>query len=408
MLQKAPASPARVRYRPRATSWLRTIGPGAMIAAAYVDPGNVATNTEAGGRYGPALLWVVAAAALAGMLVQHLSAKLGLATGRGLAEHCRERYPRPVVRFLWVQAELVAMATDLAEIVGGAIALHLLIGLPPLAGACVTAAAGALVLGLRPEGRRHLAAVFAVMLLALLAAFLFQACRVGVTAADVGRGLLPGFAADGLGGVDPGALLLTTGIVGATVMPHVVYLHSALTARSGGSPRQHRRDVLIPLAVASVVNGAVLLVAASALHVPGTGAVATTIEGLFDVLGGATGTVFAGALLVSALASACVGVHAGDAIMVGFLQRRVPVIWRRTVTLVPALVVLAAGVDLTSALVVSQVVLAVGLPFALVPLIDLTRRREVMGPLVNRRATTAAAAVVAGLVCVLAVGAFGW
>jgi manganese transport protein len=337
------------------------------------------------------------------MLVQHLSAKLGLATGRGLAEHCRERYPRPVVRFLWAQAELVAAATDLAEIVGGAIALHLLTGLPPLAGACVTGAAGALLLGLRPEGRRHLAGAFALVLLALLAAFLFQAREVGVTAADVGQGLLPGLAADGRGGVDPGALLLTTGIVGATVMPHVVYLHSALTARGGGSPRRHRRDVLVSLGVASVVNGAVLLVAAAALHVPGAEPVATTIEGASHALGGATAEVFAGALLLSALASACVGVHAGDAIMVGFLQRRIPVVWRRALTLLPAVAVLAAGVDLTSALVVSQVVLALGLPFALLPLIDLTRRRELMGAQVNRRGTTVVATAVAALVCVLAV-----
>jgi manganese transport protein len=186
-------------------------------------------------------------------------------------------------------------------------------------------------------------------------------------------------------------------------MPHVVYLHSALTARGGGSPRRHRRDVLVSLGVASVVNGAVLLVAAAALHVPGAEPVATTIEGACHALGGATATVFAGALLLSALASACVGVHAGDAIMVGFLQRRIPVVWRRALTLLPAVAVLAAGVDLTSALVVSQVVLALGLPFALLPLIDLTRRRELMGAQVNRRGTTVVATAVAALVCVLAV-----
>ncbi|WP_433782813.1 Nramp family divalent metal transporter [Actinomycetospora sp. CA-101289] len=400
----APGGPPRPSTR-RGPRLLRLAGPGAIVAVAYVDPGNVATNVEAGARFGPALLWVVGLAALAGMLVQHLAAKLGAATGRSLPELCRERYPQPVVRLLWAQAEVVAMATDLAEIVGGAIALHLLLGVPLLAGALVTAAVGVLVLGLRPDGRRHLATAFAIMLLALVAAFAVQAAQVGVTAADVATGLVPGLAADGAGGVDPRAVLLATGIVGATVMPHVVYLHSALTRDAAVRPRRHRRDVVVSLSVAAVVNMAVLLVAAAALHVPGTEPLADTIEGAYAVLGrhGGAATLFAGALLVAALASACTGVHAGDAIMTGFLRRRIPIVLRRAVTVVPALVVLTFPVDPTRALVISQVVLAVGLPFALVPLLHLTADHTLMGRHVNRRSTTVAGGVVAATVSALAV-----
>jgi len=397
----APGGPPRVRAAPRL---LRLAGPGAIVAVAYVDPGNVATNVEAGARFGPALLWVIGLAALAGMLVQHLSAKLGAATGRSLPELCRERYPRPVVRLLWAQAEVVAMATDLAEIVGGAIALNLLFGLPLLAGALVTAAVGVLLLGLRREGRRHLATAFALMLLALVAAFAVQAAQVGVTATDVVAGLVPGLAADAAGGVDPEAVLLATGIVGATVMPHVVYLHSALTRDARVRPRRHRRDVVVSLSVAATVNMAVLLVAAAALHVPGTEPLADTIEGAFGVLAqyGSAATLFAGALLVAALASACTGVHAGDAIMSGFLRRRIPIVVRRAVTVVPALLVLTLPLDPTRALVISQVVLAVGLPFALVPLLHLTADRGLMGQHVNRRATTVVGGVLAATVSALA------
>ena len=391
--------------RGKRATLLRLAGPGAIVAIAYVDPGNVATNVEAGARFGPALLWVVGLAALAGMLVQHLSAKLGVTTGRSLSELCRERYPRPLVGFLWAQAEVVAIATDLAEIVGGAIALNLLLGVPLLLGGTATALVGMLILGLRPEGRRHLASAFALMLLALLAAFLYQAHAVGVAVVDIASGLRPTLAADGRGGVDPEAVLLATGIVGATVMPHVVYLHSALTRDPAVAPRRHRRDVVVSLTIAAVVNMSVLLVAAAALHVPGAEPVTTSIEGAFAALaryGSTTPTIFAGALLLAALASSCTGVHAGDAIMAGFLRRRIPVAVRRVVTTIPPLFVLAGDLDPTRALVLSQVVLAIGLPFALVPLLHFTANRDLMGAGVNRTVTTVAGVVVSLAVTVLA------
>ncbi|MCX5000527.1 Nramp family divalent metal transporter [Streptomyces longwoodensis] len=308
--------------------------------------------------------------------------------------------PGPVARGLWVQAELVAMATDLAEFVGGAVALHLLFGMPLLPAAFVVAGCSLLLLMLAPEGRRRFETVTAVLLLVILAGFAYQSCAAGSWTGAL-EGMRPR-----LQGTD--SLLLTTGIIGATVMPHVIYLRSSLSrvpadrplARKRQALRAHRTAIVVALGLAGLVNAAMLVLAASTLH--GSGRTAETLDGfhrgLGDVLG--PGAAFALALLASGLASAGVGTFAGQVIMRGFLHRQVPLTLRRILTMTPPLAVLALGTDPTRALVLSQVVLSFGIPFALVPLLLFTARRSVMGPLVNRPSTTVAAV----LVCAVVVG----
>jgi manganese transport protein len=391
----APTRGARLGRR------LALLGPAFVVSVAYVDPGNFATNVAAGAGHGARLLWVVVAANLMAMLVQYLAGKLGLATGSSLPEVCRQRYPRPVTWGLWLQAELVAMATDLAEFVGAAIALNLLFGVPLLPAGLITAGVTFAVLALRPQGRRRFEAVILGMLGIVLAGFLYQAVAAGPPE-HLAAGLLPG-----LGGGD--SLLLATGIVGATVMPHAVYLHSDLSRRPAvrtdprTAVRMHRVDVIVALGIAGAVNVAMLLVAASALH--GTGDPVGTLEeahaGLAAHLGAGAALAFALALLASGLAASSVGTYSGEIIMQGFLRRSVPLAVRRLVTMAPALLVLALGLDPTRALVLSQVLLAVGIPFALVPLVLLTRRPDLMGALANRRLTTVAGATVSVLIIAL-------
>ncbi|PWW63522.1 Nramp family divalent metal transporter [Actinokineospora spheciospongiae] len=380
---------------------LRTVaglmGPAFVVAVAYVDPGNFATNMAGGAGYGYLLLWVIVSASVAAVFIQYLSAKLGVATGRNLPELCRERYPRPVVGLLWVQAELVVMATDLAEFVGAAVALNLLFGVPLLPAALITAVVSFAILSLAPTGRRRFESVIVALLLVVLAGFLYQTLRLGPLT-EAGAGLLPGF-----DGVD--SVLLTTGMLGATVMPHAIYLHSALTQHHhrGGvgelrrSLRANAVDLGVALGIAGLVNVSMLLVAAGALH--GTGLPAESLEdmhaGLGVTLGGGAAVAFAVALLASGLAASSVGTYAGQVVMEGFLRRRVPLPVRRLATMLPALGVLASGVDPTRALVLSQVVLSFGIPFALLPLVLLGRRRSVMGALVNRPVTTVVGFVLA-------------
>ncbi len=399
-------APARgsTRWRTGVRGVTRLCGPGLVVAVAYVDPGNFATNTQAGAELGTRLVWVVVAASVAAMLVQYLSAKLGAVTGRTLPEHCRERYGLGTRWALWAQAEVVTMATDLAEVLGGAIALHLLFGLPLPLGGAVVAAAGVALLALRPDRRGPFDIAIAALLVGVVACFVGQAVLVGgigATARDAASGLAPSLAGDG-------ALLLATGIIGATVMPHAVYLHSHLARRDGlGVPvpqrlRRHRRDIALALGVAGLTNVAILVVAARAMQ--GRPPAEDPILGAFTALGDvapAAGTLFAVALLVAALAASGVGTLAGDVVMQGFWRRRIPLTLRRAVTLAPTLVVLAIGMDPTWALVLSQVVLCCGVPFALVPLVRLTADRKVMGEGVNRRWTTAAALVVTVVVSVL-------
>ncbi|WP_086666768.1 Nramp family divalent metal transporter [Lentzea kentuckyensis] len=384
---------------PATGSAVAAIGPAFVVAVAYVDPGNFATNTAGGAAYGYLLLWVIVSASALAMFVQHQSAKLGVATGRNLAELCREHYPRPVSRLLWVQAELVAMATDLAEFVGAAVALNLLFGVPLLHGAIIAAVVSAGLLALAPSSRRRFETVIGGMLAIVLAGFLYQALALGPLDGLAG-GLVPGFA-----GVD--SVLLATGMLGATVMPHVIYLHSALTqhlhspdvAAQRRLMRAAKADIGVALGLAALVNATMLVVAAGALHGTGVGESLEEVHaGLGVTLGAGAALAFALALLASGLAASSVGTYSGQVVMEGFLRRRIPLWLRRLLTMAPPLAVLAFGVDPTRALVLSQVVLSFGIPFALVPLVLLGRRRDVMGALVNSRATTAAGVVAALLV----------
>ncbi|MFD7657000.1 Nramp family divalent metal transporter [Actinosynnema sp. NPDC059797] len=393
------ASPLVLRLRSAAV----VMGPAFVVAVAYVDPGNFATNMAGGAAHGYLLLWVIVNASALAMFIQYQSAKLGIVTGRNLPELCREHYPRPVTRLLWVQAELVAMATDLAEFVGAAVALNLLFGVPLLPAALITAAVSAGILALAPLRRRRFESVIIGLLAIVLGGFLYQALRLGPPT-GAAAGLVPGFA-----GAD--SVLLATGMLGATVMPHVIYLHSALTQHHHTTePRARRRalrasraDIVVALGVAGAVNASMLVVAAGAFH--GSDAPRESLEdmhgGLGDLLGPGAALAFALALLASGLAASSVGTYSGQVVMEGFLRRRIPLWLRRLLTMAPALAVLALGVDPTRALVLSQVVLSFGIPFALVPLVLLTRRRDVMGEAANRRATTlvgvAGAAVISAL-----------
>jgi manganese transport protein len=391
------------RRAARVAPWF---GPAFVAAIAYADPGNFATNFTGGATFGYQLVWVIVAANLMAMLIQSLSAKLGLVTGRDLAELCREHLPRPMSRGLWVQAELVAMATDLAEIIGGALALYLLFGVPLPVGGLITCVVAFALLGLQQRGVRRFETVVAGLLGVILLGFLYNAWRAGADPAGVAGGLVPSFA-----GVD--SLLLATGILGATVMPHVIYLHSALTkTRSGAAApgdlrralRYQRADTLVALGLAGLVNLAMLVIAARLFF--GSGIAGTdTLEGIHAGLGLSldhyAALAFALALLASGFASSSVGTYAGQVVMQGFIGRSIPLSLRRALTMAPALVVLVLGVNPTAALVWSQVVLSFGVPFALIPLVWLTRRRDILGAHVNRPLTTGLAAVVAALIVAL-------
>jgi manganese transport protein len=401
-----PTQLERVRARGRVRGTLAILGPAFVACVAYVDPGNFATNIAGGAQYGYLLLWVLLAANLMAMLIQNLSAKIGIATGRNLPELCREHLPRPVSWGLWVQAELIAMATDLAEFIGAAIALNLLFGIPLFHAGLITAVVAFAILALQGRGYRRFELAITGLLGVILLGFLYDTLRIGFDTGAAARGFVPGFA-------DADSVLLATGILGATVMPHVIYLHSALTQnriapRDDGERRAllryQRLDVTIAMSIAGLVNMSMLLIAASLFH----GAGLTDLDRIedahrqFDALvGPGAALAFALALLASGFASSSVGTYAGQVVMQGFIDRRISIVLRRAVTMAPALVVLAIGLDPSRSLVISQVVLSFGIPFALVPLVLLTRRRDVMGPLVNRPVTTVAASVVAALIIAL-------
>ncbi len=377
------------------------LGPAFVAAIAYVDPGNFATNIAGGAKFGYLLLWVILAANLMAMLIQFLSAKVGIATGRSLPELAREHFPKPVSFGLWVQAEIIAMATDLAEFVGAAIALNLLFGLPLLPAGLVTAVVAFGLLALQTRGYRRFEIVIAGMLGVILLGFVVDALLVPHDAAGIASGFIPGFA-----GTD--SLLLATGILGATVMPHVIYLHSALTQRraaEGGDRARlmsfQRVDVIVAMGVAGLINMAMLVIAASLFQGTGIDSIEGAHAGFGDMLGPGAALAFALALLASGFAASSVGTYAGQVVMQGFINRTIPLLLRRLVTMAPALVVLGIGLDPSRSLVISQVVLSFGIPFALVPLVLLTRRRAIMGALVNRPLTTALASVVAALIIAL-------
>jgi manganese transport protein len=394
---------ATVARRARAGAAL--LGPAFVAAVAYVDPGNVATNVAAGAQYGYLLVWVVVAANLMACLVQYLSAKLGLVTGLSLPEVLRDRMPRVGRLAYWGQAELVAMATDLAEVLGGAIALNILFDLPLLLGGLITGVVSTVLLAVQDRrGQRCFERVITGLLAVIAIGF--------IAGLFVSPPSLPGT----LGGLQPGfkgtgSVVLAAGMLGATVMPHAVYLHSALSRDRHGPPDRGRQrtlltatryDVAAAMLLAGAVNLAMLLLAATSLQDTDTGgSLPGAHEAIGLALGGTIALLFAVALLASGLASTAVGCYAGAVVMDGLLRRRVPLLLRRVVTLIPALIVLAIGVDPTTAMIWSQVVLSFGIPFALIPLVILTASPSVLGPAVNHRVTTMAAVLVVAVVVLL-------
>jgi manganese transport protein len=383
------------------------LGPAFIAAVAYIDPGNFATNIAGGAKFGYLLLWVVLSANLIAMLVQTQSAKLGIATGRNLAELCRERFSRRTSIGLWLQAEVVAMACDIAEVVGAALGLHLLFGIPLFPAGLIAGAGAFTLLALQRRGFRRLEAGITVLVGIVVAAFAFELIDAKPQAGEIGRHLVvPGFS-----GTE--SLLLATGIIGATVMPHVIYLHSALTQRRivGRNEREKKKilrfekvDVVIALSLAGLVNLAMMIVAAALFHTSGLTGV-DSIDGAYEgfkaLVSDRSATIFGVALLASGFASSSVGTMAGQVVMQGFIRRRIPLFVRRALTLAPALVVLALGIDPTDALVGSQVVLSFGIPFALVPLLMIAADRRVMGELANPKWLTALAGVLSALIIAL-------
>ena len=386
------------------------LGPAFIAAVAYVDPGNFATNVAAGSQFGYMLLWVVLASNLMAMVIQTMSAKLGIATGMNLPEVCRSRYSKRVSRGLWIQAELIAMATDLAEFIGAALGFYLLFGIPLFWAGVLTGVFSFGILALQARGARALEIAIAVFVGVILVGFAVQFFFTHAAPGAIAKGLLtPQF--DGTESV-----LLATGILGATVMPHVIYLHSALTQRRvvGRTEEERtkifrfeRTDVIIAMTIAGVINMSMLIMAAAVFNARGLTGVAD-IDQVFELLGTLVGSnaqiAFGVALLASGLSSSSVGTLAGQVVMQGFIDRQIPLFLRRGLTMAPALLVLAIGVNPTRALILSQVVLSFGIPFALIPLLNFCRDRELMGGLVNRRSTTAVATVV--VVMIIALNAF--
>jgi len=391
------------RGRVRSTLWM--LGPAFVASIAYVDPGNFATNIAGGAKFGYLLLWVVLLANLMAMLIQYLSAKLGVVTDHTLPEVCRARFPRAVTWGLWLQAEVMAMSTDVAEFLGAAIGLNLLFGVPLLPAGAMTGLIAFAILELQTRGFRRFELAITALLGIIFAGFLYETLRIGPSVHASLAGLVPS-----LSGTSE--LYLAVGIIGATVMPHVIYLHSALTKNRvvlrndrerSRVLRFERLDVIIALGLAGLVNMAMLAVAAKLFH-PGLSGLSTIQQAYHqfgDKVGGGAALAFAVALLSSGASSSSVGTYAGQVVMAGFINVRIPLLLRRAVTMIPALIVLAVGMNPTDALVLSQVILSFGIPFALIPLVVLTSRRAVMGVHVNRPLTSGLAFAVAGLITAL-------
>ncbi len=393
------------RGRLRAT--LTMLGPAFVAAIAYVDPGNFATNIQGGAKFGYLLLWVVVAANAMAMLIQYLSAKLGIVTDRNLPELVHDHYSRPVRVGLWIQAEVMAMSTDVAEFLGAALGLNLLFHVPLVVAGLMTGVIAFGILELQRHGYRRFEIAITALLGIIFLGFLYETLKIGPSASGSAHGLLPD-----LHGSQ--SLYLAVGIIGATVMPHAIYLHSALTkgrmatrddAERSRVLRFERLDVIVALGLAGLVNMAMLAVAAKLFHGrPGYTDVSTiqgAHAGFSHLVGGTAALAFAVALLASGASSSSVGTYAGQVVMAGFVNLRIPLALRRAITMAPAIVLLALGVSPTSALVLSQVVLSFGIPFALIPLLLLTRRPDVMGVHVNRRATTVTAVAIATLISAL-------
>jgi manganese transport protein len=401
---------ARVVLAGQRRGWraiLPFLGPAFIASVAYVDPGNFATNIESGAQFGFMLLWVVVASNLMAMLIQSLSAKLGIATGMNLAEVCRAQLPPLLVWVLWVVSELAAMATDVAEVLGAAIGFQLLFGIPLLPAGLLTGAITFGILGLQRYGFRLLEFLIATMVGVIAICYVLETLLAAPDLSEIARhAVVPEFQ-----GTD--SVLLAVGILGATVMPHVVFLHSHLTQRRipALAPEQARRafrfeavDVVIAMTLAGLVNAAMLIMAAATFHANGYASIGSIEEAhatLSPLLGPASSAIFAVSLLVSGLSSSTVGTLAGQVVMQGYLRRSVPLWLRRLATLLPAFIVIGLGVDPSRTLVISQVILSFCLPAALLPLVAFTNRRDLMGGLVNRTSTTVLASLVAALILAL-------
>ncbi len=387
-------------------SFLYFVGPALIASIAYVDPGNYATNVQAGARYGYTLLWVVLVANLVAMLFQALSARLGIATGRNLAELCRDHLPRPLVRAMWAVSELAAMATDLAEFMGGAIGLSLLFGLPLIWGMAVTAIVTYVLLLLDGRGFRPMELLVGAFVGVIGLCYLLELFIAPVDWAEAAQGILsPALP-------DAAALTIAVGIIGATIMPHAIFLHSGLTQNRlpGASLAQRRKlvqfsniEVVVALALAGLVNMAMVIMAAAAFHRghPEVAEIETAYHSLTPILGGAAATFFLISLVASGVSSSVVGTMAGQMIMQGFLHVHIPVWLRRLVTMVPAFVVVGLGMNATRALVMSQVALSIALPVPMLALLWFVSRRDVMGEFVPGLPVRVLAAIGAGVVLVL-------
>jgi manganese transport protein len=401
-LQTVDEALHRTRFR-----ILPFLGPAFIACVAYIDPGNFATNIAGGSKFGYLLVWVIVASNLMAILIQTLSAKLGIATRRNLPEVCREEFPRRTSLGLWVQAEAIAMATDLAEFLGAAIGFKLLLGTSLMLSTIITGIGSFAILGLQRFGYRPFEAVIATIVGVIGTCYLIELFYADPDLFAVGRhAVVPQFEGSE-------SVLLAVGILGATVMPHVIYLHSALTQDRivAGTDQERRQllrytriDVIIAMTLAGLINLSMLVMAASTFAESGLPNI-DSLEGahktLEPILGGTASTVFALALLGSGLSSSAVGTLSGQVVMQGFIRRRIPVTVRRLVTMAPAFVVVAIGVNPSRTLVISQVVLSFGIPFALVPLIIFTSRKRLMGNLVNRPVTTITASAVAAVIIAL-------
>jgi manganese transport protein len=405
----AAASELLAGQRGGLRAYLAFVGPAVVASIAYMDPGNFATNIQAGAKYGYGLLWVVLLANLIAMLFQALSAKLGIVTGRNLAEMCRDHFPRPVVWTMWVISEVAAMATDLAEFLGGAIGLSLLFGIPLFHGMIVTGIIVYAILMFERFGFRPVELIIGNLVAVIALCYLIEMFIAPVDWRSAAlHTVLPQIA-------DGEALLLAVGIIGATVMPHAVYLHSGLTqaripARDEGEKRMVVRisntEVMIALAIAGMVNMVMVMMASSAFHAGhrDVAEIETAYHTLTPLLGIAAAGVFLISLLASGVSSSTVGTMAGQMIMQGFVGFSIPIWVRRLVTMLPAFVVVGLGANATNALVISQVVLSIALPFPMIALLIFTRRSDIMGHFANNRLTNFAAIV--GTVLVLSLNVF--
>lgn len=367
---------------------LALLGPAFVAAIGYIDPGNFATNIQAGASYGYKLLWVVVWANVMAMVIQLMSAKLGIATGKNLAEHIRDRFPRPAVWFYWVQAEIIAMATDLAEFIGAALGFKMLLGISLLQGAVLTGVATFLILMLQNRGQKPLELVIGGLLLFVAAAYIVELFFSQPKMTE----LLQGMALPSLPTAD--AVFLAAGVLGATIMPHVIYLHSSLTQSGGrGSSRGERYsstklDVAIAMTIAGFVNLAMMATAAAAFHFNGHSGVADLDQAyltLKPLLSDAAALVFGLSLVAAGLSSTVVGTLAGQVVMQGFIHFHIPLWLRRAITMLPSFIVIMAGWDPTRILVMSQVLLSFGIALALVPLLVFTGKQELMGDMTNSR-----------------------